>query len=91
LLDDFDAEAFQTDDLAGVVGQEADAAEAEVYQDLRSDACLMLQRAGKGRLPGLEEDERSGAGCRDLAECAADGGVGGEGIQQIAVTAMDAD
>ena len=38
LLHDLDAEAFQRDNLARVIGQQADGVEAEVGENLRSQA-----------------------------------------------------
>lgn len=91
LLDDLDPETFQAYDFARVVGQEADAAEAEVDQDLGTDAGFVLQGAGQDGLPGLEEDQGSGAGGGDLVESAADDGVSGDGVEQVAIAAVDAD
>ena len=42
LLQDADAEAFQSGDLAGVVGEQADVANPEVAEDLGADAGLAL-------------------------------------------------
>ena len=45
LLDDLDAEAFQSGDFARVVGQDADALQVEVREDLRADADFALRLA----------------------------------------------
>src|ERR1035437_8871473 len=42
LLHDFDPEALETGDLAGVGGEQANAFEVQVRQDLRADADLAL-------------------------------------------------
>ena len=38
--DDFEPVAFQADDLAGVVGHDAEFADAQIQQDLRADAVI---------------------------------------------------
>ena len=43
LLDDLDAEAFQANNLARVVREKPDLAQAEIGKDLRADAGLVLQ------------------------------------------------
>src|SRR5215831_15872242 len=43
LIDDLDTETFERDDLAGMVGQQADPVEPKVRKDLRSDAVFVLQ------------------------------------------------
>src|SRR5262249_34110491 len=52
LVHDADAEAFERDDLAGVVCQQTDGAEAAVREDLGADAGFVLQAAlaGVGRI-----------------------------------------
>lgn len=45
LIGDGDAVAFQGDDLFGVIRQDADVFEAEIYQDLRADAAFVLDHA----------------------------------------------
>jgi len=45
LFDYLNSEAFQGDDAAGMVGEEADGVEAEVGQDLGADAVFVLQEA----------------------------------------------
>ena len=45
LLDDLDAEAFQSGDFARVIGQDADALQVQVLEDLRADADLALRLA----------------------------------------------
>jgi hypothetical protein len=45
LVDDFDAEGFEGDELAGVVGEEADAVETEIGEDLGADADFVLELA----------------------------------------------
>ena len=40
LLDNFEAVTFETDDFPGVVGEEADAFETEIDEDLGTDAVL---------------------------------------------------
>ena len=42
LLDDFDAEAFETGDFARVIGEQTNALEVQVGEDLRSDADFAL-------------------------------------------------
>ena len=45
LLDDFDAEAFEAGYFARVIGEQADALEVEVGEDLRADADFALGAA----------------------------------------------
>ena len=45
LFHDLDAKAFQSGDFARVVGQDADALQVEVREDLRADADLALRLA----------------------------------------------
>ena len=45
LLGDFETIAFEGDDLARMVGEDANAAQAEVDEDLRADAALALHEA----------------------------------------------
>jgi len=40
LLDDFEAVAFEADDFFGVVGEQADAAQAEIAEDLGAHAVV---------------------------------------------------
>ena len=47
-FDDFQAVAVQADDLFGVVGQQADLADAQVEEDLGADAIVPQVRVGRG-------------------------------------------
>ncbi len=67
LVGDADAVAFEGDDFFRVIGEDADVLEAEIDQDLRADAALVLDQALAGRLaiqlPALVEmDLRKRAG-----------------------------
>jgi hypothetical protein len=42
LLDDLDVESFERGDFSGMVGQEANSAQIQIGEDLRSDADLAL-------------------------------------------------
>ena len=44
LVGDFQAVALEGDDFAGMVGEDADAAQAEVDQNLRADAAFALHQ-----------------------------------------------
>ena len=63
-VDDFDAEPFEPDDFAGVIGEEADGVEVEIGEDLGSDACIVLEHAlalslgGEERIAAMREDAR---------------------------------
>ncbi len=50
LVGDADAVAFEGDDFFRMIGEDADVLEAEIDQDLRADAALVLNQALAGRL-----------------------------------------
>ena len=55
LLHDLDAEAFQRDNLARVIGQQANGVEAEIGKNLRADAVLVLKLPLAGFAPVVHE------------------------------------
>ena len=72
LLDDFEAEAFEGGDVHGRVGEQTDALDAEVGEDLAAEADGAEDAAGAGlrAFAGaqfLMEDEAAGFSCRPAA------------------------
>ena len=72
LLDDFEAEAFEGGDVHGGVGEQADALDAEIGEDLAAEADGAEDAAGAvlGSLSGAKlamEDEAAGLGGIDIA------------------------
>ena len=82
LLDDFEAEAFEGGDVHGGVGEQADALDAEVGEDLsaEADGAEDAAGAGLGGFAGAEfavEDEA--AGLRGIDVAGRDDAAGGKG------------
>jgi hypothetical protein len=72
VLDDFDAEALERGDMGGVVGEQADLADAEVGEDLAAETDLAEDALGVARgdvLAGVAvaamEEEAGGCGVVD--------------------------
>ncbi len=54
LLDDFEAEAFEGGDVHGGIGEQADALDAEIGEDLAAEADGAEDAAGAGLRPSRE-------------------------------------